>query len=88
MTTLLALLAILAAFCAASFLFVLVAMCRIASGESDVNGDPERDSGAHGDDISDLPGSWDHGSGDTESRPNLEYARRMNREAMRRNLNP
>lgn len=72
--------------CIVTLVFSLVAICWVASGESDVNGDPERDSGASGDEIAALSRSWDHGSRETESRPNLDYARRLNREAMRTTL--
>jgi len=62
-------------------LSVIVRLGWIASGESDTNGDPERDGVG---DIDDLPREWDRGSGETERRPNLEYARRTNRNAMLR----
>lgn len=66
---------------------IVLAIAWIASGESDVNGDPERDSGMDDDEIERRNRAWDRGSAETESRPNLEYARRMNRESMRHILN-
>lgn len=65
----------------------LIALCVfarlgwIAAGESDVNGDPERD-GTEIANLGDRPTDWDHGSRRTERRPNLDYARRTNRNAM------
>lgn len=59
----------------------------IASGESDVNGDPERDAGMTPDELDLRWRAWDHGSRRTEARPNLDYARRLNRNAMRSHLN-
>lgn len=56
----------------------------VAAGSPDVNGDPERDAGYSEDEISDLSASWDHGSRRTADSPGIEYARRMNREALRR----
>lgn len=77
---------ILLVLCILTLAFALVAICWAASGEADANGDPERDSGASEDEIAELARSWDHGSKQTESRPNLDYARRLNREAMRPTL--
>lgn len=55
----------------------------IATGSPDCNGDPERDAGWTDHEIEELSRSWDRGSHETESRPNLEYVRRRNRDAMR-----
>lgn len=68
------------------FAFAMIAICWAASGESDCNGDPERDSGMTDDEIAEQSRAWDRGSADTEYHPNLEYARRANRDAMRREL--
>lgn len=62
--------------------FALIAW--MGSGESDVNGDPERDSGRTEDEIAGMSREWDRGSAKTERRPNLDYARRTNRNAMLR----
>ena len=66
--------------------FAMVAICWAASGSPDANGDPERDSGLTDDEIAAQDRAWDRGSAETETRPNLEYARRLNREALRRSL--
>ena len=74
------------AFLALALLFLaMLGVCWAASGSPDVNGDPERDGGGMSDDEIDRLGrSWDRGSTSTESRPNLEYSRRRNRNAMAR----
>lgn len=65
---------------------LVVSVFYVAAGSSDVNGDPERDSGMDSDDISRSFQGWDRGSSQTELRPNLEHERRLNRTAMRRYL--
>lgn len=60
-----------------------IAIAWVAGGESDVNGDPERDSGMSDDEIEARSRAWDRGSAATHAAPNLEYARRLNKEAMR-----
>lgn len=70
----------------ALLLFAMIAICWAASGSPDVNGDPERDSGLTDEEIADRDRAWDRGSASTESRPNLEYTRRINRNAMARGL--
>lgn len=62
---------------------ILFAICWVASGESDVNGDPEMD-GNPDNEIERLSRDWDRGSWQSEHCPNLEYARRLNREALGR----
>lgn len=56
----------------------------IARGEPDSNGDPERDAGYTDREIAERSRTWDRGSAATELRPNLSYARRLNRAALRR----
>ncbi len=68
---------------AAAALLLLVAFLRAAAGSPDCNGDPERDSGMSDDEIA---RAWDRGSSQTEYRPNLSYARRLNREHLRRSI--
>ncbi len=65
----------------------VLAIAWVADGESDVNGDPERDAGMPEDEIEARSRAWDRGSAATSSAPNLEYARRLNKEAMRHLLN-
>ncbi len=78
---LLILAALLASLAIALFLVLLV---WISAGSPDANGDPERDAGWSDREIAERARSWDRGSHATETRPNLEYARRQNREALRR----
>lgn len=56
----------------------------VAGGEPDANGDPERDAGFNDDEIAELSQSWDRGSEETVTHPNLAHARRLNRAALRR----
>jgi hypothetical protein len=67
----------------ALLVLTVLAIAWVADGESDVNGDPERDAGQTEDEIEARSRAWDRGSDATSSAPNLEYARRLNKEAMR-----
>lgn len=77
----------IAIFALVCLFIAMLAVCWAASGSPDVNGDPECDGGGMSDDeIDQLGRSWDRGSTSTETRPNLEYSRRRNRNDMARSL--
>lgn len=74
-----------------AFVLLVIALALvswIAAGAPDVNGDPERDAGWTDHEIEEMSRTWDHGSAETERRPNLEYARRRNRDEMHRSIQP